>query len=93
MVGVLENRAAGFDFHGGDAPRVEHHESLAMSTSQDPRWVGQRGDDPVNDLVFAARIPILVCDIQVGTTDEPDTKHDRFHFPNSRRSSHLPLIG
>jgi hypothetical protein len=96
----LEDCTAGRDLHGCDTPRVQHHESFAVSTPQHPGGLGQRGDDTVDRLSFATRIAILVGDVNVVTADEPDTKHDRFHVlhtttprrrsPGSRVSRGLP---
>ena len=65
----LQDCAAGRDLHSGDTPRVQHHESLAVSTVQNPGGLGQRGDHVVDDLAFAARIAILVRDIHAVTAD------------------------
>ena len=65
----LQDCAAGRDLHSGDTPRIKHHESLAVSTAQYPGGLGQRGDHVVDDLAFAARISILVRDIQAVTAD------------------------
>ena len=86
----LEDCAAGRDFHSGHTPRIQHYESLAVSTAQNPRGLGQRGDDVVDDLGFSARIAILVRDINAVTAVEPDTKHNRFHVPHTRRACHQP---
>ena len=75
----LQDCAAGRDLHGGDTPRIQHHESLAVSTPQHPGRLGQRGDHVVDDLAFAARTTILERDINAVTADEPDTKHNAFH--------------
>jgi len=40
----------------------------------------------VYDLAFATRIAILVGDINAVTADEPDTKHNPFHVPHTRRA-------
>jgi hypothetical protein len=61
--------AAGRDLHSGDTPRIQHHESPAVSTVQNPGGLGQRGDHVVDDLAFAARIAILVRDIHAVTAD------------------------
>ena len=82
----LQDCAAGRDLHSGDTPRIQHHESLAVSTAQNPRGPGQRGDDMVDGLSFATRIAILVRDIDVVTADEPDAKHNRFHGAHTRRA-------
>ena len=80
----LQDCAAGRDLHSGDTPRIQHHESLAVSTAQHPGGLGQRGDDMVDDLAFATRVAILVRDIKAVTADEPDAKHNRFHVPHTR---------
>jgi hypothetical protein len=77
----LQDCAAGRDFHGGHTPRIQHHESFAVSTPQHPGRHGQRRDDVVDDLAFATGIAILIRDINAVTADEPDTKHNRFHVP------------
>ncbi len=82
----LEDCAAGRDLHSGDTPRIQHHESLAVSTAQNPGGLGQRGDDTVDSLSFATRIAILVGDINVVTADQSDTKHNRFHVRHTRRA-------
>ena len=82
----LQDCAAGRDLHSGDTPRIQHDESFAVSTPQHPGGLGQRGDDMVDRLSFATRIPILVGDIHAVTADEPDTKHNRFHVPHTRRA-------
>ena len=82
--------AAGRDLHSGDTPRIQHHESLAVLTAQNPGGLRQRGDHLVDDLAFAARIAIFVRDIDAVTTDEPDTKHNRFHVPHTRRAGRQP---
>jgi hypothetical protein len=82
----LQDCAAGRDLHSGDTPRIQHHESLAVSTAQNPGDLGQRGDHVVDDLAFAARIAIFVRDIHAVTADESDTKHNRFHVPHTRRA-------
>ena len=84
--------ASGRDLHSGDTPRIQHHESLAVLTAQNPAGFGQRGDDVVDDLAFAARIAILVCDINVVTADQSDTKHKRFHVPHTRRAWHTTAM-
>ena len=86
----LQDCAAGRDLHGCDTPRIQHHESLAVSTAQNPGGLGQRGDDMVDGLSFATRIAILVGDINVVTADEPDTKHDRFHVPHTTTPRRRP---
>ena len=50
----LQDCAAGRDLHSGDTPRIQHHQSLAVSTAQKPGGLGQRGDHVVDDL--AARL-------------------------------------
>ena len=50
-----------------------------MSAAQHPGILSQRGDDVVDDLVFAARIAFLVRDIHAFTADQPDPKHNAFH--------------
>jgi hypothetical protein len=65
----LQDCAAGCDLHSGDTPRIQHHESLAVSTAQNAGGSGQRGDHVVDDLAFAARIAILVRDIDAVTAD------------------------
>jgi hypothetical protein len=40
----LQDCAARRDLHGGDTPRIQHLESLAVSTPQHPGRLGQRGD-------------------------------------------------
>ena len=75
----LQDCTAGRDFHSGHTPGIQHHESLAVSTAQNPRALGQRGDNVVDDLAFAPRLEIFVRDINAVTADEPDTKHNAFH--------------
>jgi len=58
-----------------------------VPAAQHPGILSQRGDDVVNDLAFAARIALLVRDIYAFAADEPDSKHDAFHTPNTRRAS------
>ena len=82
----LQDCAAGSHFYSGYTPRIQHHESLAVSTPQHPGRLGQRGDHVVDDLAFAARTAILVRDINAVTADEPDTKHNRFHVPHTSRA-------
>ena len=82
----LQDCAAGLDLHSSDTPRIQHHESLAVSTAQNPGGLRQRGDHVVDDGAFAARIAILVRDIHAVTADESDTKHNRFHVPHIRRT-------
>ena len=77
--GALHDRAAGRDLHGGNTPRVQHQQPIAVSTAQHAGVVRQRGDDVVDDLVLAARIALLVRDIHAVTANEPDTKHNAFH--------------
>ena len=86
----LQDCAAGRDLHSGDTPRIQHYESLAVSTPQHPGGPGQRGDDTVDSLSFATRITILVGDINVVTADESDTKHDRFHVPHTTTPRRRP---
>jgi hypothetical protein len=57
-----------------------------MSTAKNPGCLGQRGDDVVDDLGFGARLAILVRDIDAVAAGQPDTKHDRFHAPHTRRA-------
>ena len=61
--------AAGRNLHSGDTPRIQHHESLAVSTTQKPGSPGERGDHVIDDLALAARIAILVRDIHAVTAD------------------------
>ena len=82
----LQDCAAGRDLHSSDTPRIQHHESLPVSTAQKPGGLGQHGDHVVDDLAFAARIAILVGDIHAVTADQSDTKHNRFHVPHTRRA-------
>jgi hypothetical protein len=65
----LQDCAARRDLHSRDTPRIQHHESLAVSAAQNPGGLGQRGDHVVDDLAFAARITILVRDIHAVTAD------------------------
>jgi len=65
----LEDCAAGRDLHGGDTPRIQDYESLAVSTAQYPGGLGQPGDHTVDDLPFAARIAILIRDVHAVTAD------------------------
>ena len=75
----LQDRATRRDFHHGNTPCVQHHEPVAVSAAQHPGILGQCGDDVVDNLVFTARIGILVRDIHAVTANEPDTKHNAFH--------------
>ena len=65
----LQDCAAGRDLHSGDTPPIKHDESLAVSTTQNPGGLGQRGDHVVDDIALAARIAILVRDIHAVTAD------------------------
>ena len=76
---ALQDCAARCDLHGGDTPCVEHQQPIAVPAAQHAGLARQRGDDVVDDLVFAARVALLVCDIHAVTADEPDTKHNAFH--------------
>lgn len=89
----LEDRATRRDLHGGNAPCVQHQEPIAVSAAQHAGLFRQRGDDVVDDLVFADRIGLLVGDIHVVTADQSDTKHDALHVPHPRRGggTHLRL--
>ena len=62
-----------------------------MSAAQHPGILSQRGDDVVDNLVFAARIALPVRDIHAFTADEPDPKHDAFHAAHTRRAH--PQLG
>ena len=64
-----EDCAAGRNLHSGDTPGIQHHESLAVSTTQKPGGRGERDDHMIDDLALAARIPILVGDIHAVTAD------------------------
>ena len=88
----LEDCTAGRDFHSGDSPRIQDYESLAVSTTQNPGCLGQRGDDVVDDLGFAARLAILVRDIDAVAAGQPNTKHNRFHVPHTRRAWRQPAM-
>lgn len=75
----LQNRAAGRDFHGGNSPAEQHHQSIAVSTAQDAGILSQRRDDVVYCLILAAGVVVLVRDIRAFTADESDAEHDWFH--------------
>ena len=79
--GPSQDRSARRDFHGGNTPRVEHEQSLSVSASKHAGVIRQRGDNVLDDLGFAARIRLLVRDIQALTADEADSQHDAFHVP------------
>ncbi len=79
VVGRSQDRAARCDFHGGNAPCVEHQKPIAVPAAQHAGIFRKRGDDVVDNLVFAARTGLLVRQIQVVTADEPNTKHDGCH--------------
>jgi hypothetical protein len=76
---ALQDRAARCDLHGGNTPCVEHQQSIAVPAAQHTGVVRHRGDDVVDDLVFAPRVALLVRDIHAVTADKPDTKHNAFH--------------
>jgi hypothetical protein len=40
----------------------------------------------IDEVLFAARMRLLVRDIHGATADQPDTKHDAFHVPHTRRA-------
>lgn len=77
--GSSQDRPARRNFHGGNTPRVEHEQSLSVSASKHAGVIRQRGDNVLNDLGFAARIRLLVRDIQALTADEADSQHNAFH--------------
>ena len=77
--GALHDRAARCDLHGGNTPRVQYQQPIAVPAAQHTGVVRQRGDDVVDDLVLAARVALLVRDIHAVTANEPDTKHNAFH--------------
>ena len=83
--GRLRDRAAGLTAPhrggelGGNTSCVQHHEPVAVSAAQHSGSLSQRGDDVVDNLVFAARIALPVRDVHAVTADEPDTKHDAYH--------------
>ena len=79
QAGRSQNRAARRDFHGRNAPCVDHQEPIAVSAAQHAGIFSKRGDDVVDSLVFAALTGLLVRHIQIFTADEPDTKHDACH--------------
>ena len=89
----LEDRAAGRDLHGGDTPRVQHHEPIAVSTTQHPGVLRQRRHDAIDSLTFAPQIRLLVRDIHAVAADKTDTKHKAFHVRRlDARSAHPPWI-
>ena len=65
----LENRAAGRDFHGGNSPREQNHQPIAMSAVQYAGIVCQRGEDMVYYRVLAVCVAVLVRDIRAATAD------------------------
>ena len=94
----LQDCAARRDLHSGDTTRIQHHESLAVSTAQKPGGLGQRGDHVVDELAFASRIAVLVATSMLsplmsptrstiasmfGTVDAGDAKRDEL----------LPIVG
>ncbi len=86
----LQDRSTRRHFHGGNTPCIEHYEPIAVSTVQHAGSLRQRRDDVVHHFGRAGRSVMLIRDIDFVSANEPDSQHDLFHAPQTRRARGHP---
>jgi hypothetical protein len=68
----LQNRTPGRDLHGGDAPREQDEQPVAMPAPKHAAVARKSRDRVVDDVLVIDRGRVLITDIQVVTAHEPN---------------------
>jgi catechol 2,3-dioxygenase-like lactoylglutathione lyase family enzyme len=66
-------------FDGGNAPAVQRDEATTVPGAKHAGILRQDGDGMVDDLVSADRVGLVIGDVDVVTTDEPDAQDNSSH--------------
>jgi hypothetical protein len=75
-------------------PREERHQPVAVAAAEDTGLLPQHLDDLLDDLNLVVLIGILILQVRVFATHEPDTQHDSCHVrkvvrrPSGRLACH-----
>lgn len=75
----LDDRSSGGDLDTCHAARVQRDQPVAVATTEHAGVVSQRLDDLVDELGLVALIGVLVGQVRVVATKEPNPKHDACH--------------
>lgn len=89
---LLEDSAAGRDFHRGNTPCVQHKEPIAVSAAEHAGDLRKCVDDVVDGVAFTSGAAIVVRDIHAAAANQPDTKHKPFHASHTRRERPPPAM-